>query len=104
MTVVLFPRGFPVGADFEQYYYSRRNWFLGLLIAVWLVDGVDTRVKGWDYALGLGLEYWAIGVASHVLLFAAAIASANRTFHGALAVGVTLYEFYWAFAHYTTIV
>lgn len=104
LAVVLFPPAFPGGASFEDYFYSRRGWFFGLLITIWLVDAVDTLVKGWDYALDLGLVYWVIGLAAHVLLFAAAIKSANRTFHAALAVGVTLYELYWAFAEYTTIV
>lgn len=102
VTVILVPRGFPAGGDFEQYYYARRKWFFGLMIAVSLVDTVDTLVKGWDYALTLGLQYWAIGIAAHLLLFALAIKSANRTFHAAVVVAVTLYEFYWAFVNFST--
>jgi hypothetical protein len=50
----------------------------------------------------LGLQYWAIGIAAHLLLFALAIKSANRTFHAAVVVAVTLYEFYWAFVNFST--
>jgi len=66
LTVVPFSRDFPDGANLERYYYSRRKWFFGLLIAVYIIDSADTLAKGWDYALNLGLEYWAIGIAAHI--------------------------------------
>ena len=103
LTVVLFPRGFPDEASFEVYYYSRRHWFFGLLIATYVVDVGDTLAKGLEHATQLGVEYWVVGVAAHIVLFVLAIIWTNRSFHAALAIALTLYLASWAFNEYGTI-
>jgi len=42
---VIMPRDFPDNGDFRQYFYGRRKWFLGLLLADIVFESVDAIIK-----------------------------------------------------------
>src|SRR6185312_1870180 len=74
ICTILFPSKLGPSRDFREYFLSRRRWFFGLLIALLLVDVVDTLLKGMAHFKSLGLEY-PISQAAIVLLCAAGIIS-----------------------------
>lgn len=97
---------FPEQADqhdgFRNYFYSRRNWFFGLLIAYLLIDLVDTSLKGPAHFASLGLEY-PIATLSFSLLALVALLIRNERFHGAFALVCFAYQFSWTFRYATTL-
>lgn len=56
ICTILFPTDLP-GRDFKEYFLSRRRWFFGMLIALLIVDVIDTLSKGAAHFASLGLEY-----------------------------------------------
>jgi len=67
-------------SDYKAYYYSRRRWIFGLLIAVALWDFVDTAMKGIDHFLSLSIEY-LVFQATLICAAIVAIATANERYH-----------------------
>ena len=55
--------------SYREYYYSRRGWIFGLIIAITLWDFVDTLIKGVNHFYGLGTEY----VANNIVLIGASV-------------------------------
>ena len=102
LVVVLYPRDLPEGGDFKRYYYDRRGWFFGMLVAIGAIDFIDSAVKGKDYLLKLGPEYWTFLIVTS-LLYLLAIRSKDERFHAFLAIGSTAYMFVWAFRLYGTV-
>jgi hypothetical protein len=91
VCVVLMPRQFPEGGDYRDHYYARRRWFFGLLILVYVVDVLDTLLKGADYFTSRPIDYF-VATAALVALNAIAMFSANARFHGALAIASIMYQ------------
>jgi hypothetical protein len=91
LCVILYPAEYP--ADFRDYFYSRRKWFFGLWVAVYLVDVADTALKGGAHFASFGLEYPA-SIVVFVTLFLVAMFSSDDRFHGAFAVGACIYQLY----------
>jgi hypothetical protein len=54
---LLFPDKMDEYDGFGDYFQSRRRWFYGLLTVLFLVDLIDTAVKGREHFESLGLEY-----------------------------------------------
>jgi len=73
LCVFVLPDSLHDYADYRDYYYSRRRWFFGMLAAVYVVDYVDTFLKGVQYLHGFGAEY----PARNVLHIAACIVASN---------------------------
>jgi len=74
ICTILFPSDLGEHRDFREYFISRRRWFFGLLIALLIVDVIDTLLKGMAHFTSLGLEY-PISQAAIALLCAAGIIS-----------------------------
>ncbi|MGI9223872.1 MAG: hypothetical protein ACR2QX_05295 [Woeseiaceae bacterium] len=66
--------------SYKEYYYSRRQWIFGLLIAISLWDFVDSYMKGIDHFLGLGAEYLIIQSAL-ITACALAIITQDERYH-----------------------
>jgi hypothetical protein len=102
LCALLFPDDMKEYAGFEDYFYSRRKWFFGILALVNAVDLVDTLLKGWPYFQHFGLEY-PIETVAHIVFCGVAMATANRTFH-AIFVSINLaYEITWILRHFDTL-
>lgn len=82
---LLFPRDL-VGYDgFKDYFYSRRRWFFGLLVAGQAVDVADTLLKGLGHFRSLGPSY-PILIAALSALMLIAMWTRNERYHGAFAI------------------
>lgn len=57
ICALLFPSDLGAHRDFKEYFLSRRRWFFGMLIAVLVVDVLDTLAKGIAHFESLGIEY-----------------------------------------------
>ncbi|MFK4824693.1 hypothetical protein ACI0FM_07865 [Paenochrobactrum sp. BZR 588] len=69
---LLFPDSMEGYSGFEHYFMSRRSWFFGILIAIFLVDFADTALKGMDHFHKLGMGY-LLRNGFFVVVFGAAI-------------------------------
>lgn len=76
---------------YEDYFYSRKKWFFGVLALSFVADVVDTLLKGNTYFLSATLEY-PIRNAVHFLLCVVAMYVSNRRFHAVLVILFILYE------------
>lgn len=54
---LLFPDSMEGYSGYEDYFMSRRAWFFGVLIAIFLLDFFDTAMKGMAHFRTLGPEY-----------------------------------------------
>jgi hypothetical protein len=51
LCVLHFPEQMTEHASFKDYFYSRKNWFFGLMILLFLADFGDTLTKGVSYLI-----------------------------------------------------
>jgi len=85
VCTILFPSDFGEHRDFREYFLSRRSWFFGLLIALLVVDVIDTLAKGVAHFTSLGLEY-PISQAILMLLCIAGIVTRRERIQGLIVV------------------
>ena len=57
LTALLFPTREHNGIDFEERFFSRRNWFFGMMVLSMLIDVFDTALKGGGHLGDLGGRY-----------------------------------------------
>lgn len=85
ISTILFPSDLGQARDFKHYFLSRRRWFFGMLIALLIVDVIDTLSKGAAHFASLGLEY-PLSQAALVLLCVVGIVSRRDRTQAAVAV------------------
>ena len=54
---MLFPDSMEGYSSYEDYFMSRRAWFFGILISIFVFDFLDTAMKGMAHFQTLGAEY-----------------------------------------------
>lgn len=81
---------------------SRRGWFFKLLAAFFLVDLVDTWLKGVEHFLSLGPVY-PIQNGLFALATIIAVVSSRLAYHGAFALVAVCYPVFWAFRAHNSI-
>ncbi|MET3879472.1 hypothetical protein [Chitinophaga sp. OAE865] len=91
LCALLYPDDLKDYKGYQDYFYSRRKWFFGVLAFSFIADVVDTLIKGHDYYHHFGIEYPIRNVV-HIILCLMAIRISNRTFHGALVIAFIIYE------------
>ncbi|WP_417429415.1 hypothetical protein [Halpernia sp.] len=94
LCAILYPDDLKDYKGYEDYFYSRKNWFFGILALCFAADIIDTSIKGNAYFLGLQMAYY-IRIVSHIILCLAAIRFNNKKFHTALVVFFILYEIFF---------
>jgi hypothetical protein len=87
---LLFPRDLAGYDGFKDYFYSRRRWLFGLLLAGQAVDVADTLLKGVDHFRSLGPSYPTVIVILSLLLLIA-MRTRNERYHAAFAIFATVY-------------
>ena len=102
ICALLFPDSMQDYKSYEDYFYSRKAWFFGLLALTYLLDIVDTAIKGEAHFALFGHEY-LIRTPILIALCVAAVMSNNRRFHGLLVAGVLLYQISWILRLFDTI-
>lgn len=94
MAALLFPDDIDDYDGYEDFFLKRRAWFFALFGATFLLDVVDTLIKGEPYFDTLGIGY-LIQVPIGLILAGIAIWTANRRYHLALVVVRLLYQAWW---------
>jgi hypothetical protein len=88
--VLLFPRDLAGYDGFKNYYYSRRGWFFGLLVAGQAVDVADTLLKGVAHFRSLGPSY-VFAIATFSVLMLVAMRTRSERYHAAFAIFAVVY-------------
>jgi len=77
--------------SYEEYFYSRKKWFFGVLALSFVADVVDTALKGQEYFRHFGWEY-PVRNTVHFILCLVAMQVTSRRFHAILVILFLLYE------------
>lgn len=94
LAVLLFPDRLDDYDGYEDFFLRRRHWFFGIFAATFLLDIVDTLIKGAPYFDTLGLGY-LVQVPIGIALCLVAIRTADRRYHLALVLVHLAYQAYW---------
>ena len=94
LSALLFPDNISEYAGYEDFFIKRRRWFFGLLAATFLLDVVDTLIKGREHWTQLSGDY-LVQVPIGLLLCLMAYISERRAVQIALALVHLTYQIYW---------
>lgn len=103
LCAFLFPDSMQDYKSYEDFFYARRGWFFGLLATTYLLDVVDTLLKGEAHFARFGVEYM-VRTPLFVALCIAAILVRARRFHVAFVVFTLIYQISWILRLFDTIV
>jgi hypothetical protein len=102
LCALLFPDDLKDYTGYEDYFFSRKKWFFGVLAASFLADVIDTLIKGNDYFLKATWEY-PVRNATHFVLCIVAMFVSNRRFHAFLVLFFLLYELSYIWRLFDTV-
>lgn len=88
---------------YEDFFLRRRAWFFGLFAATFVLDAIDTRIKGEAYWQRFGLDYF-IQVPLGLVLCVVVIRSTSRRVHITAALLHIAYQAYWISRFFYTVV
>jgi hypothetical protein len=94
LCTLLFPDRMDEYAGFKDYFHSRQKWFFGLLTLMFVVDMIDTRVKGVAHFQALGNEYLIRQIGFAILALTAVFVRSVR-YHAAFAAIALVYQVWW---------
>ena len=95
LGALLFPDRVDDYDGYEDFFLRRRHWFFGVLGATFVLDVIDTLIKGQPYFDNLGI--WYLGqVPVGIALCLIAIWTRNRTYHLSLVTLHLAYQGAWA--------
>jgi hypothetical protein len=80
LAALLSPDSIAEYDGYEDFFLKRRRWFFGLFAATFLLDAIDTMIKGDGYWTRFEIDY-AIQIPFGLLLCAIAIRWADRRVH-----------------------
>ena len=80
LAALLYPDSMLDYAGYEDFFFSRRRWFFGVMAGTYVFDVVDTLVKGEAHFERFGNEY-LVRTPIFIALCVAAALTPNRTFH-----------------------
>lgn len=102
LCTLLFPDDIKEYGGYEDYFFSRRKWFFGLLALAFVFDFADTILKGAAHLDRFGIEY-LIRTAVYFALCGVAMATPNRRFHIVFVIGTLFYQSVWILRHFETL-
>ncbi|MCX8279671.1 hypothetical protein OSJ77_05685 [Phyllobacterium sp. 0TCS1.6C] len=94
LSTLLFPENIREYGTHAQYFQDRRQWFYAILAVTFIIDPLDTMMKGPAYIQALGDEYW-IKQAIYALCAIIAIFVASKTYQAVFLVIGLIYEIVW---------
>lgn len=102
ICAIMFPDKMGEYSGFKEYFYSRQKWFYGLLASLFIIDVIDTALKGEDHFRSLGLQY---PIRQGVLFVMALIATqtTNRRYHMAFVVIALLAQIWWIVSEFNVL-
>ncbi len=101
MGALLFPDRIDDYEGYEDFFLKRRHWFFGLLAATFLLDVVDTLIKGEPYFDTLGIDY-LVQVPVGLVLAGIAIWTSSRRYQLGLVIVHLLYQAWWIYILFET--
>lgn len=102
LASLLFPDDIREYKGYEHYFMSRRRWFFSLFGLSFLLDLIDTSLKGVDHATGLGPEY-PIRLVMGMALAAAGFFNPRARLTGILGILWFAYDISWILRAYGTL-
>ncbi|TIM33663.1 MAG: hypothetical protein E5Y61_15810 [Mesorhizobium sp.] len=103
LCALLFPDSMLDYTSYEDFFYSRRAWFFGLLAATYLLDVIDTLLKGPEHFARFGVEY-LFRTPVFVTLCVIAILVSDRRFHIAFVAAALVYQISFILRLFDTII
>lgn len=94
MAALLSPDSVSDYDGYEDFFLKRRQWFFGLLAATFVLDTIDTLIKGGTYWERFGLDYF-IQVPFGLILCIVAVRSSDRRVHIGAVLLHLAYQVYW---------
>lgn len=91
LVALLFPDDIKDFENYKAYYYSSSTWFFSILGLTFILDVIDTLLKGKEYYQQLGIEYPIRNVV-HFSLCMVAIWVKKPSYHAAICILFILYE------------
>lgn len=102
MCALLFPESLGAYAGYQDYFMTRRIWFFGALAVTFILDLVDTLIKGEAHFSRFGHEY-LIRTPILIVLCIIAIRTSSLRFHAAFVVAMLAYQCSWIFRFFGTL-
>lgn len=102
LCAMLFPDSMQDYTSYEDYFYSRRGWFFGLLAFTYALDVIDTLLKGKTHFAQFGYEY-LFRIPTLIVLCVIAILTRNRIYHTVFVVAALAYQITWILRLFGTI-
>ncbi len=99
LSAMLFPGEMHEYAGYRDYFLSRRAWFFGFMVLIYLADVFDTVLKGWDHYHVYGIEY-PLQVAAFIVLSLVGMRTRNARFHAIFAALALLYQITYTVRHF----
>jgi hypothetical protein len=99
LSMILFPDNIMEFDGYQEYFWSRRVWFFGLVALTMALDVLDTSIKGSEHWRSLGPEY-PIRIIAFLVLCAIAARTRNLAFHTIFVFIALLYELSFFSRHY----
>lgn len=94
LAALLFPDRMDEYKGFEDYFQSRRQWFYGFLALIFILDLIDTRIKGVEYFRSFGIEY-PLRQAAFALCSIIAIFVPSKRYQAAFVTVGVIYQLIW---------
>jgi hypothetical protein len=94
LAALLFPDKLDDYDGYGDFFFKRRHWFFAIFGLTFILDIVDTLVKGEPYFDTLGIGY-VVQVPIGLVVAGIAIWSANRTYHLGLVLVHLAYQAVW---------
>ena len=101
LAALLFPDNIDDYDGYEDFFLKRRHWFFAIFGLTFLLDVVDTLIKGEPYFDSLGIDY-LIQVPIGLILAGIAIWTSNRRYHLALVAVHLIYQAWWIYILFYT--
>ena len=95
LAALLFPEKIDDYAGYEDFFLKRRKWFFGVFALTFVLDIIDTLIKGAPYLDSLLDVGYLIQVPIGIALCLIAMATADRRYHLALVFVHLGYQAYW---------
>lgn len=94
LGALLFPDKLDGYAGYEDFFLQRRHWFFGVFAVTFVLDIIDTLIKGEPYFDGLGLGY-VIQIPIVIALCLIGIWTSDRRYHLGLVLAHIAYQLFW---------
>ena len=94
LGALLFPDKLDGYAGYEDFFLQRRHWFFGVFAVTFVLDIIDTLIKGAPYFDGLGLGY-VIQIPIVIALCLIGIWTSDRRYHLGLVLAHIAYQLFW---------